>query len=261
MVKLTKKCLDKAIPEGAKITYGELVTLLAGISYTINCRPLGVKGSNDLDEEIQPITPNMLLLGRSDFDSKSPPYNEDISLPTRTAYVKDLLDKWWSLWIKQVWPHLIPCKKWKEVSRNLQVGDVCLLYYPGALTGQYKLVRVVEVHPDANGLVRTVTILYRKRDKREKKREYNAKHMVREKVGVQRLVLIQSANENDIADDSINPVDAEPAKLVLGGQVDVLSTHHHDEQAELVLPGQVDVPLSLCLPDMTPVPLPPRFNT
>ena len=257
MVKLTKKCLDKAIPEGAKITYGELVTLLAGISYTINCRPLGVKGSNDLDEEIQPITPNMLLLGRCDFDSKSPPYNEDISLPTRTAYVKDLLDKWWSLWIKQVWPHLIPCKKWKEVSRNLQVGDVCLLYYPGALTGQYKLVRVVEVHPDANGLVRTVTILYRKRDKREKKREYNAKHMVREKVGVQRLVLIQSANENDDADDSINPVDAEPAKLVLGGQVDVLSTHHHDEQAELVLRGQVDVPLSSCLPDMTPVPLPP----
>ena len=109
--------------------------------------------------------------------------------------------------------------------------------------------RVVEVHPDANGLVRT--------DKREKKREYNAKHMVREKVGVQRLVLIQSANENDDADDSINPVDAEPAKLVLGGQVDVLSTHHHDEQAELVLRGQVDVPLSSCLPDMTPVPLPP----
>ena len=69
--------------------------------------------------------------------------------------------------------------------------------------------------------------------------------------------LIQSANENDDADDSINPVDAEPAKLVLGGQVDVLSTHHHDEQAELVLRGQVDVPLSSCLPDMTPVPLPP----
>ena len=114
MVKQTKKCLDKAVPDDSKITYGEFVTLLAGVTYTINCRPLGVKGSTDLQEEMQPITPNMLLIGRSDNFSKRPEYEGDFNLPQRSAYVKNLLDSWWSLWIKQVFPSLVPCKKWRK---------------------------------------------------------------------------------------------------------------------------------------------------
>ena len=194
MVKQTKLCLRKAVPEDAKISYGEFVTLLAGISYTINSRPIGVQGSQNLNEEIQPITPNMLLLGRSDLDVKHPIYEPDqnISLPRRSAFVKELLDKWWSAWIRQVFPNLIPCKKWKEASKNLEVDDICLLYFPGALTGQYKLVRVAETHPDERGLVRTVSILYVKK---------NSTSLVKEKVGVQRLVLIQPASDRESSNE------------------------------------------------------------
>jgi len=209
MVKLTKKCLSKAVPDDAKLIYGEYVTLLAGVTYTINCRPLGIFGSSDLQEEIQPLTANMLLLGRSDNDSKRPDYDLDISLPKRSAYVKDLLDKWWSLWIRQVWPHLIPCKKWRSESRNVEVGDICLLFFPGSLTGQYKLVRVVETFPDANGLVRTVSIIYRKRNAREKPEEINKKGLVKEKVGVQRLVVIQPANKVE-EDVEVQPLLPDP---------------------------------------------------
>ena len=201
MVKLTKKCLKKAVPDDAKITYGEYVTLLAGIAYTINCRPIGVSSSQDLNDEIQPLTPNMLLLGRSDIDSKRPEYDLDISLPKRSAFVKNLLDKWWNAWIRQVWPHLIPCKKWRSSSRNLEVGDVCLLFFPGSLARQYKLVRIVEVHPDDKQLVRTVSIVYRKRNAREKPTELSRNSLVKEKVGVQRLILIQPAREMSLHDD------------------------------------------------------------
>ena len=159
MVKVTKRCLKKAVPEDAKVTYGEYITVLAEVTYTINCRPIGVAGSQDLEEEIQPITPNMLLLGRSDLDSKPPSFDYDISLPKRSEYVRNLVEKWWGLWIRQVFPNLIPCKKWRTVKRNLQVGDVCLLYFPGILKGKYKLVRVVEVHPDEKGIIRTVAII------------------------------------------------------------------------------------------------------
>ena len=38
MVKATKKCLRTAVPNDNELTYSELVTLLAEISYTINCR-------------------------------------------------------------------------------------------------------------------------------------------------------------------------------------------------------------------------------
>ena len=152
MVKATKKCLKTAVPNDNELTYSELVTLLAEISYTINCRPIGVFGGNDQSDEIQPLTPNQLLLGRSSFDSKAPVYDLSTSLPKRVAYIRSLLDKWWTMWYQQVFPHLIPCKKWRNKARNLEVGDVCLLYYPGALTGKYKLVRVVEVHPDPSDL-------------------------------------------------------------------------------------------------------------
>ena len=91
MVKVTKRCLKKAVPEDAKVTYGEYITVLAEVTYTINCRPIGVAGSQDLEEEIQPITPNMLLLGRSDLDSKPPSFDYDISLPKRSEYVRNLV--------------------------------------------------------------------------------------------------------------------------------------------------------------------------
>ena len=201
MVKLTKKCLKKAVPDDAKVTYGEYVTLLAQVTYTINCRPIGVFGSQDLSEEIQPLTTNMLLIGRSDGDSKPPEYDLDLSLPKRSAYVQNLVDKWWGLWIKQVWPHLIPCKKWKSISRNISVGDVCLLSYPGSLTGRFKLVRVVEVHPDQSGIVRTVSINIRKPNSREKPAEIFKNCLLKEKVGVQRLIVIQPALHSDPESD------------------------------------------------------------
>ena len=196
MVKVTKRCLKKAVPEDAKVTYGEYITVLAEVTYTINCRPIGVAGSQDLEEEIQPITPNMLLLGRSDLDSKPPSFDYDISLPKRSEYVRNLVDKWWGLWKRQVFPNLIPCKKWRTVKRNLQVGDVCLLYFPGILKGKYKLVRVVEVHPDEKGIVRTVAIIYKKKNAREKATDFSKNKLVKEKVGVQRLIVIQPANDN-----------------------------------------------------------------
>ena len=57
MVKATKKCLKTAVPNDNELTYSELVTLLAEISYTINCRPIGVFGGNDQSDEIQPLNP------------------------------------------------------------------------------------------------------------------------------------------------------------------------------------------------------------
>ena len=195
MVKITKKCLKAAIPEDAKLTYSELITLLAQVSYTINCRPIGVSSGNDLNEEIQPITPNMLLIGRSNLDVKAPEYDVDTALPKRTAYVKNLHDKWWKSWIKQVFPNLVPCKKWRSEVRNLQVDDICLLYYPGVMANRYKLARVVDTFPDKAGKVRTVRIAYKKRDKREKPNEIFKGTLVKEKIGVQRLIVIQPKEE------------------------------------------------------------------
>ena len=98
------------------------------------------------------------------------------------------------------------------------------MYFPGALTGQYKLVCVQKVHPDENGLVRTVSIIYRKRHAKERDTEIRKNCVVKERVGVQRLVLIQPANEQlrDLNDCSI--------KSQPGSVSNVVPTTNHGQQ-------------------------------
>ena len=48
-------------------------------------------------------------------------------------------------------------------ARNLEVGEVVLLRYPGQFKSDYTLAKVVEAHPSAEGLVRQVSVQFRKR--------------------------------------------------------------------------------------------------
>ena len=197
-VKVLKKSLSLALPPGVVLSFSELVTLLAQISHSINCRPLGLdrtSGDSQQDDFFVPITPNHLLLGHSGEDAPVLDYEENSPVTARMAYVKEVYETWWRMWVKQVLPTLIPIRKWKKISRNITVGDMCFLYYPGNLKDDYRLVRVVKTHPDKKGIVRTVTIAYRKRDKREKADVYWKKPLTEEQVAVQRLSVFLSAKE------------------------------------------------------------------
>ena len=59
----------------------------------------------------------------------------------------------------------------------------------------YRLAMVTEVFPDERGIVRTVRVSYRKRDRREKPEVYRSKPLVTEIIGVQRLALLQAVGE------------------------------------------------------------------
>ena len=62
---------------------------------------------------------------------------------------------------------------------------------------EYRVGRVEDVHPDSAGLVRTVTVVYRKKDARENPAEYRSRKLVREKMAVQRLrPLVPSDEQN-----------------------------------------------------------------
>ena len=75
------------------------------------------------------------------------------------------------------------------------MGDVCLMTYVGNLKDDYIMVRVVKVHPDKKGLVRSVTMAYRKRDRRESSDVYWKKPLTEEIVAVQRLSVLVSVAE------------------------------------------------------------------
>ena len=103
--------------------------------------------------------------------------------------------EWWARWIEEVLPTLIPCKKWKKASRNLQVGDIVMMLYKGNLVDDYRLAKVTQVFPDERNLVRTVEVSYRKRMKKEPSEVYKSKELVSEKIAAQRLSLLQAVDE------------------------------------------------------------------
>ena len=192
-VKVLKQSLRHALAPGVILSYSELNTLLAEISFTVNCRPLGltnISAGSDQDDYLSPLTPNQLLLGRTDDNGPVLDYNGDDRYTSRLGYITQVYECWWQKWIKQVLPSLIPVRKWKSKRSNLNVDDVVMMLYPGNIKNDYRLARVKKVFKDSKGLVRTVVVCYRKKDSREKADTYKPKQLVEEEVSVQRLSLL-----------------------------------------------------------------------
>ena len=92
-------------------------------------------------------------------------------------------------------PTLIPVRKWKDEKRNLQMGNIVMMRYEGNLVDDYRIAKVSDVFQNRRNLVRTVEVSYRRRDKREDPEVYKSKPLSSEKIGVQRLALLQGVGE------------------------------------------------------------------
>ena len=190
------------------LNFSEFQALLARCACIINDRPLGVRHHNKAVDEVLPITPNLLLLGRTSsgpldtekFDEGNDRYT------CRAKFVDEILSLWWDMWYAQVFDSLFPLPKWKEQMPNLKAGDICMLKYDRKVgKGDYRLCRVDEVHPDEKGLVRTVTVAFRPISNKDKSLPYISKALSKMKVGLSRLILICPVenidnNEEIIAD-------------------------------------------------------------
>ena len=200
-VKVLKKSLAHALHPGVVLAYDELVTLLSRISYSINQRPLGLANtsqSSQQEDNMVPLTPNMMLLGRSSNESPPLDYTEDDRFCSRLSYVSTVETTWWKKWVKEVLPTLLPYTRWRKQQKNLSVGDVVMMWYTGNMKDHYRLARIVEMFPDQKGLVRTVRVKYRKKNMKEPKTVCSSKNLVEEKVSVQRLQLLESTSENPV---------------------------------------------------------------
>ena len=114
-----------------------------------------------------PLTPNHLLLGRATIDVPDIEYDESSKFSSRLSYIQQVYEAWWRRWIQDVLPTLVPCKRWKEIRKNLKTNDIVMMKYDGNMKDDYRLAKVCEVFKDKKGLVRTVRVSFRKRDKRE----------------------------------------------------------------------------------------------
>ena len=110
------------------------------------------------------ITPNDLLLGRTWNQVPGPVYDLEESFTRRQHVMRELERSWWDQWIVQALPSLVPYKRWKHEHRSLQIGDIVLVLYDKGI-GDYRLGQVTDVRKDSHGVVRTVTVGMRSKDR------------------------------------------------------------------------------------------------
>ena len=156
LVQSTKRCLRKCLGR-AKLSYEELLTLLAEIECVLNSRPLCHIPEDSTDEV---ITPSHLLLGRRllsprvDVDLPE----EDLTGPQvgkRLAYLNRLLEHFWSRWSHEYLTELRQhqnCHN-RVPNRQVKLGDVVLIH-DDLPRNRWKMGVVSELFTGRDGFVR-----------------------------------------------------------------------------------------------------------
>ncbi|XP_071948918.1 uncharacterized protein [Antedon mediterranea] len=155
LVKSCKLALKKAVGE-QKLTPFELHTCFQEIANLVNERPIG-RIPNDPDD-VKYICPNDILLGRSSSRVPQGPFRPSKNPRERLEYVQKIVNAFWKRWTRDVFPLLVPRRKWNVDRRNVKVNDVVILSDPNAIRGKWHLGRITEVYPGADGRIRNIKI-------------------------------------------------------------------------------------------------------
>ena len=84
-----------------------------------------------------------------------------------------------------------------------------MLRYSKQFKDDYCLAKVTQVHPNEDGLVRKVTVSYKKRNPRESKEVYQSKPLISEQVAIHRLHRLGLADETVQGVDGKEGVDSD----------------------------------------------------
>ena len=155
MVKQSKTLL-KTIVGQQTLSWNEMSTLFAEVKCLVNSRPLGYP-SND-PNDLQPLTPNHLILGRATVDVPQGPFTEVKSSRKRFEYIQSLIQRFWGRFQKEYLHTLMRRSKWQRKARPFKIGDVVLVVDDNLDRGKWNLGRVTEVFPGADGVVRNIKI-------------------------------------------------------------------------------------------------------
>ena len=134
----------------------ELYTCLLEAANLVNQRPIG-RIPNDPDDGAY-ICPNDILLGRATSEVPQGPFKETSNPRHRVEFVQKIVESFWKRWHRDVFPTLVPIKKWRSETRNVQVDDIVVLCDNNALRGKWSTGRVIEVYPGSDGKVRNVKV-------------------------------------------------------------------------------------------------------
>ncbi|KAL0171399.1 hypothetical protein M9458_031710, partial [Cirrhinus mrigala] len=144
------------------VTEEVLQTVLIEIEAILNSKPLGYVSADIAD--LDPITPNCLLMGRPDGSLPQVIYPVSELLGRRRwRHSQVLADRFWTAFIRHYLPGLQTRGKWHNPSADIKPGTVVMLVDPQMPRSFWQIGRVVNVFPGADDRVRTAEIQIRDR--------------------------------------------------------------------------------------------------
>ena len=203
---LAKKTLEHQLGSHLSLDFAQLDSLFAKVSSIMNSRPLGARSFTE--ENFYPVCPRDLLLGRAAGGTHDPSQESlldqnsghEADLTKHQSQIEEVVAMWWNEWIKIAFPLFLPRSKWCRKNRNLMEGDIVHLKYSKKFGDEkYRLARVLAIHPDLHGVVRTVTVGVRdRRGKKNEQWDQCGSKLAELVVGVQRLVVVLPVEEQHL---------------------------------------------------------------
>ena len=99
-----------------------------------------------------------MFLGRATPEVPQGPFKDTRNPRRRVEFLQKIVDSFWKRWTRDVFPALVPRKKWHVEKRNVQVNDIVTVAEQNAVRGKWTVGRIIEVYPGPDGRVRNVKV-------------------------------------------------------------------------------------------------------
>ncbi|XP_067219119.1 uncharacterized protein [Chanodichthys erythropterus] len=142
---------DHIVPEEV------LITVLTEVEGILNSKPLGYVSSDIADPD--PITPNLLLMGRRDASLPQAVYGPSNLLGRRRyRHSQVIADHFWTQFLRNYLPSLQLRQKWQDITSNLAADQVVLIADSQLPRAQWPVGKVTRVLPSDDGAIRAAEV-------------------------------------------------------------------------------------------------------
>lgn len=134
-----------------------LSTVLLEVEGILNSKPLGYSSSDLANPD--PVTPNLLLMGRHDASLPQAAYGSNELLGHRRwRHSQVLADRFWSQFTHQYLPDRQRRQKWRTPTVDLVADQVVIVVDPQLPRVLWPIGKVVKVHLSDDGTVRSADV-------------------------------------------------------------------------------------------------------
>ncbi|XP_057653929.1 uncharacterized protein LOC130892501 [Diorhabda carinulata] len=154
-VRLTKYHLKRVL-QNTLLTYENFYSLLVQIESIVNSRPLTPLSEDPDDSDV--LTPGHFIIGAP--LTFLPEKSLDVKhsrLSCRYKQLRALFEQFWRSWSRSYLQTLQERPKWQVANDIYKVGQ-CIVLHDDAAPLAWKIGRIMNVHPGADGHIRVVTV-------------------------------------------------------------------------------------------------------